>query len=160
MQADVIDLDTLRSRQSRAGLYFALWGVATKLALALAVGIAFPLLALAGLEAGLELGGALVEALRAEGQQRLEERGAVREEAGELGLAREHAGQAERSRVVELAERGVPAAGGKEGLGLRREPLGQGGACESPSKRRRHVSSSPSTSASKCARTSVRTAVV
>jgi Na+/melibiose symporter-like transporter len=50
MQADVVDLDTLRSRQSRAGLYFALWGVATKLALALAVGIAFPLLALAGLE--------------------------------------------------------------------------------------------------------------
>jgi Na+/melibiose symporter-like transporter len=52
MQADVIDLDTLRSRQSRAGLYFALWGVATKLALALAVGIAFQ----AGLEAGLEPG--------------------------------------------------------------------------------------------------------
>ena len=52
MQADVVDLDTLRSRQSRAGLYFALWGVATKLALALAVGIAFPLLALAGLEPG------------------------------------------------------------------------------------------------------------
>ncbi len=55
MQADVIDLDTLRSRQSRAGLYFALWGVATKLALALAVGIAFPLLGLAGLEAGPEM---------------------------------------------------------------------------------------------------------
>ncbi len=50
MQADVIDLDTLRSGQRRAGLYFALWGVATKLALALAVGIAFPLLELAGLE--------------------------------------------------------------------------------------------------------------
>jgi Na+/melibiose symporter-like transporter len=50
MQADVIDLDTLRSRRRRTGLYFALWGVATKLALALAVGIAFPLLALAGLE--------------------------------------------------------------------------------------------------------------
>jgi Na+/melibiose symporter-like transporter len=50
MQADVVDLDTLRSGQSRAGLYFAFWGVATKLALALAVGIAFPLLALAGLE--------------------------------------------------------------------------------------------------------------
>ncbi|MEM7226048.1 MAG: MFS transporter [Pseudomonadota bacterium] len=48
MQADVIDLDTLRSRRGRAGLYFALWGVATKLALALAVGIAFPLLAIAG----------------------------------------------------------------------------------------------------------------
>ena len=56
MQADVIDLDTLRSRQRRAGLYFALWGVATKLALALAVGIAFPLLALVGLESGLESG--------------------------------------------------------------------------------------------------------
>jgi Na+/melibiose symporter-like transporter len=54
MQADVVELDTLRSRQSRAGLYFALWGVATKLALALAVGIAFPLLALAGLEPGSE----------------------------------------------------------------------------------------------------------
>ena len=51
MQADVIDLDTLRSRQNRAGLYFGLWGVATKLALALAVGIAFPLLDLAGLDA-------------------------------------------------------------------------------------------------------------
>ena len=56
MQADVVDLDTLRSRQSRAGLYFAFWGVATKLALALAVGIAFPLLDLAGLKADLEPG--------------------------------------------------------------------------------------------------------
>ena len=50
MQADVIDLDSLRSRRNRAGLYFGLWGLATKLALALAVGIAFPLLDLAGLE--------------------------------------------------------------------------------------------------------------
>ena len=48
MQADVIDFDRLRSRQSRAGLYFALWGMATKLALALAVGLAFPILELAG----------------------------------------------------------------------------------------------------------------
>jgi len=56
MQADVVDLDTLRSRRNRAGLYFALWGVATKLALALAVGIAFPLLSLAGLEAGPQAG--------------------------------------------------------------------------------------------------------
>lgn len=52
MQADVIDLDTLRSRRRRAGLYFACWGVATKLALALAVGIAFPLLDLAGFAPG------------------------------------------------------------------------------------------------------------
>ncbi len=51
MQADVVDLDTLRSRQRRAGLYFALWGMATKLALALAVGISFPLLDMAGLQA-------------------------------------------------------------------------------------------------------------
>ena len=52
MQADVIDLDTLRSGQRRAGLYFALWGVATKLALALGVGLAFPLLELSGFQTG------------------------------------------------------------------------------------------------------------
>ncbi|MEM7171184.1 MAG: MFS transporter [Pseudomonadota bacterium] len=50
MQADVIDLDRLQTRQERAGLYFAIWGVATKLALALAVGLAFPLLDLAGFQ--------------------------------------------------------------------------------------------------------------
>lgn len=52
MQADVIDLDRLRSGRERAGLYFGAWGMATKLALALAVGIAFPALALAGFDAG------------------------------------------------------------------------------------------------------------
>ncbi len=52
MQADVIDLDTLKSGRRRAGVYFAAWGVATKLALALAVGIAFPLLELAGFQTG------------------------------------------------------------------------------------------------------------
>ena len=50
MQADVVDLDTLRTGRRRAGLFFAAWGVATKVPLALAVGIAFPLLALAGFE--------------------------------------------------------------------------------------------------------------
>lgn len=50
MQADVVDLDTLRSGRERTGLYFAAWGMATKLALALAVGIAFPLLELAGFD--------------------------------------------------------------------------------------------------------------
>jgi len=50
MQADVTDLDAVRSRRARAGLLFAVWGMATKLALAGAVGIAFPLLALAGFE--------------------------------------------------------------------------------------------------------------
>jgi len=48
MWADVVDWDTAEMGTERAGLLFALWGVATKLALALAVGIAFPLLDLAG----------------------------------------------------------------------------------------------------------------
>ncbi|UUX49754.1 MFS transporter [Nisaea acidiphila] len=51
MQADVVDVDTAEGGSSRAGLYFALWGMATKLALALAVGIAFPLLDFAGFDA-------------------------------------------------------------------------------------------------------------
>ena len=59
MQADVIDLDRLRSGRERAGLYFAIWGMGTKLALALAVGIAFPLLDLAGFEASPGGGGEL-----------------------------------------------------------------------------------------------------
>ncbi len=50
MQADVIDEDTVASGSSRAGLYFALWSMATKLALALAAGIAYPLLAVVGFE--------------------------------------------------------------------------------------------------------------
>lgn len=50
MQADVVDLDRLESGAQRTGLYFALWGVATKLALALAVGLAFPALELAGFQ--------------------------------------------------------------------------------------------------------------
>jgi len=52
MQADVIDEDTAAGGEGRAGLYFALWGMATKLALALAVGLAFPLLELAGFDPG------------------------------------------------------------------------------------------------------------
>ncbi len=56
MQADVIDVDTAETGSAggrgRAGLFFALWGMATKLALALAVGLSFPLLGLAGYDAG------------------------------------------------------------------------------------------------------------
>jgi len=52
LQADVVDLDNERSGQQRTGLFFALWSMATKLSLALAVGIAFPLLDLIGYEAG------------------------------------------------------------------------------------------------------------
>jgi GPH family glycoside/pentoside/hexuronide:cation symporter len=51
MQADVVDVDTAGGGGQRTGLYFALWGMATKLAQALAVGIAFPLLELAGFSA-------------------------------------------------------------------------------------------------------------
>lgn len=51
MQADVVDLDTLRTRKNRAGWYFALWSMATKAALAAAAGIAFGTLALAGFDA-------------------------------------------------------------------------------------------------------------
>lgn len=52
IQADVVDEDSAAGGEGRAGLYFALWGMATKLALALAVGIAFPLLDLAGFAPG------------------------------------------------------------------------------------------------------------
>jgi Na+/melibiose symporter-like transporter len=48
IQADVVDVDRLMSGHRRAGLMFAFWGMITKLSLALAVGIAFPLLDLAG----------------------------------------------------------------------------------------------------------------
>ena len=50
IQADVVDYDTLKSRRRRAGLYFALWGMVTKLALAVSAGLAFPLLELAGFD--------------------------------------------------------------------------------------------------------------
>lgn len=52
MQADVIDVDTARTGEERTGLYLAFWALATKLALAGAVGIAFPLLGAAGFEPG------------------------------------------------------------------------------------------------------------
>lgn len=42
IQADVVDVDTLRHGLPRAGLFFALWSMATKLALAVAVGLALP----------------------------------------------------------------------------------------------------------------------
>ena len=40
----MVDLDTLESGAQRTGFYFAIWNMATKLAVALAVGIGFPLL--------------------------------------------------------------------------------------------------------------------
>ncbi|MGL5136125.1 MAG: MFS transporter [Beijerinckiaceae bacterium] len=52
MQADVIDVDTAASGEQRSGLYMAFWGLATKLALALAVGFAFPVLSASGFDPG------------------------------------------------------------------------------------------------------------
>jgi Na+/melibiose symporter-like transporter len=51
MQADVVDADSAVTGNRRAGLYFALWSMATKLSLALAVGIAFGTLDVAGFAA-------------------------------------------------------------------------------------------------------------
>ena len=48
MQAEVIDADTAKTGARRAGTLFGLWGVATKIPLALGVGIAFPILGLVG----------------------------------------------------------------------------------------------------------------
>lgn len=50
VQADVIDYDRWRFGRDRAGLQFALWGMATKLALALAVGTALPALVFLGFD--------------------------------------------------------------------------------------------------------------
>ncbi len=50
MQADVVDLDTARTGARRAGLFFALWSVATKAALAISGGLALIALDLVGFE--------------------------------------------------------------------------------------------------------------
>lgn len=50
MAADAIDLDALRSREPRAGLLFAFWGMAIKGADAVGVGIALPMLAFLGFD--------------------------------------------------------------------------------------------------------------
>ena len=48
MQADVLDLDQVASGRRRTAFFFALWSMAGKLALAFAVGIAFPVLGALG----------------------------------------------------------------------------------------------------------------
>jgi GPH family glycoside/pentoside/hexuronide:cation symporter len=50
IQADVVDYGAFRSGQARAGLLFALWGMSTKLALAVAVGFALPAVEAAGFD--------------------------------------------------------------------------------------------------------------
>ena len=51
MQADVLDLDRVMSGRRRSAFFFALWSMAGKLALAMAVGIAFPVLGAIGFSA-------------------------------------------------------------------------------------------------------------
>ena len=55
IQADVIDIDTAESGVQRSGSYFAAWAFATKLALGVAIGIAFPALAFFGFDAEAEI---------------------------------------------------------------------------------------------------------
>ncbi|TCM57248.1 Na+/melibiose symporter-like transporter [Rhizobium sp. PP-F2F-G48] len=50
IQADVIDADTAVSGEQRGGFYFAAWGLATKLSLAIGAGLVFPLLSAAGFD--------------------------------------------------------------------------------------------------------------
>ena len=52
IQADVIDLDRSNGGGERAGLFFGLWGMATKLALAMAIGLSYPLIEFAGFDPG------------------------------------------------------------------------------------------------------------
>lgn len=51
IQADIVAADAQTTGEQRAGAYFGIWNVATKLALALAVGIAFPVLEWSGFDA-------------------------------------------------------------------------------------------------------------
>lgn len=69
MQADVVDQDTAQTGQQRTGIYFALWSMVTKLALALAVGLAFPALEAAGFNTGQQGAGGTAQDISA--QQRL-----------------------------------------------------------------------------------------
>jgi glycoside/pentoside/hexuronide:cation symporter, GPH family len=57
IQADVIELDTARTGEERSATYMAAWSLATKLALALAAGLSFPLLAASGYDPSKELRG-------------------------------------------------------------------------------------------------------
>ena len=52
IQADVIELDRRRSGRARAGMFFAIWQVATKAALALSSGLALILLGVVNFSAG------------------------------------------------------------------------------------------------------------
>jgi len=52
MQADVIDVDTARTGEQHTGFYFASWALANKIALSIALGFGFVVLALVGFDKG------------------------------------------------------------------------------------------------------------
>ena len=56
MKADVIDIDTLRSTEQRTGLFFALWGIADKLSIAVAAFLALSILAAFGFDPKIDNG--------------------------------------------------------------------------------------------------------
>ncbi len=58
IQADVIDVDAAQSGAQRAAIYVSLWAFATKLALGLAVGVAFPILGAFGFNPAANVGAA------------------------------------------------------------------------------------------------------
>ncbi len=51
MLADIVDLDTARSKEHRTGLFFAISGMAQKMAMALGLGLSLGLLAVVGFDA-------------------------------------------------------------------------------------------------------------
>lgn len=51
LQADLVDWDEDKTGYRRAGIFFAVWGTASKLTFAIAIGLAFPLLDFAGFSA-------------------------------------------------------------------------------------------------------------
>ncbi len=52
MQSDVVDLDTARTGEQHTGFYFAIWALATKVALSIALGLGFVILGLVGFDKG------------------------------------------------------------------------------------------------------------
>lgn len=52
MQSDVVDLDTARTGEQHTGFYFAIWALATKIALSIALGLGFVILGLVGFKKG------------------------------------------------------------------------------------------------------------
>ncbi len=63
INGDLIEWDDWHNNQRRPGLFFALWGTASKLAFALAVGFIFPLLDIVGFDASGDNGDAIVRML-------------------------------------------------------------------------------------------------